>query len=116
MKPKRKLTKISFDFDKAHLAYTSPDQPACSLVDDPVLLKSLEQGKELTVMQMAILTAAGHDVSEVSKSLQTEEAPTPVGEEVNLNKNQEGSNEMTDKKRNHRKTKKFTTRYLCSIW
>lgn len=99
MKPKRKLTKISFDFDNPHLAYTSADQPACSLVDDPVLLKSLEQGKELTINQIAILTEAGHDVSEVSKSLQATEnttSTTPVAEEENLNKNQEGTTLMTD--------------------
>lgn len=81
MKVKRKLTKISFDFDKAHLAYTSEDQGgACSLMNDPILLKSLEQGKELSVEQMSLLEAAGYDISTIGKSM--EEATKPSASET----------------------------------
>ena len=76
-KVKRKLTKISFDFDKAHLAYTSADFPACSMMDDPILLKSLEQGKELTIEQQSLLESIGYDISEVSKSTEMEGSEKP---------------------------------------
>ena len=75
---KRKLTKISFDFDKAHLAYTSSDFPACSMMDDPILLKSLEQGKELSQEQESVLTRMGHDISEVSKSIEATGSTKPL--------------------------------------
>lgn len=94
-KVKRKLTKISFDFDKAHLAYTSTDYPACSMLDDPILLKSLEEGKELTLAQRMTLEAAGHDVSEVGKSTEgVTKSSTSINEGIevdNLNENEEGS-------------------------
>lgn len=97
MKVKRKLTKISFDFDKAHLAYTSGDYPACSLLDDPILLKSLETGKKLTLEQQEILEAAGHDISEVAKSMEEKtKASTSEGKEVDNFKTTEKDDDMSE--------------------
>lgn len=100
-KAKRKLTKISFDFDKAHLAYTSPDNPACSLMDDPILLKALEEGKTLTKQQKAVLESIGYDISEIEKSISDNTKSSTSddeGSEVdNLNKTKEGNDEtMSD--------------------
>jgi len=68
---KRKLTKISFDFDKAHLALTDKSAGgACSLMNTPILLKSLEEGKTLSIEQQSLLEAVGYDVSEVVKSME----------------------------------------------
>lgn len=88
-KVKRKLKKISFDFDKAHLAYTDGSAGgACSLVNDPILLKSLEAGKELSVEQRSLLESMGYDLSEVDKSIEETKkssASNEVSEADNLN-------------------------------
>jgi hypothetical protein len=68
---KRKLTKISFDFDKAHLALTDVSAGgACSLMNNPILLKSLEEGKTLSLKQRSLLESVGYDISEVDKSME----------------------------------------------
>lgn len=68
---KRKLTKISFDFDKAHLALTDKSAGgACSLMNDPIILKSLEDSISLSAEQKRLLKLAGYDVSEVEKSME----------------------------------------------
>jgi len=98
---KRKLKKISFAFDKAHIAYTSKDSPACSLMNDAILFKSLEKGKVLSDTQRAVLKGIGHQISDIDKSIEdgkTPSASTVEGSEVdNLNKTDIGIDEIMSK-------------------
>jgi len=79
MKAKRRL----YDFNVTGIAVTDGSQGgACSLLNEPLLLKSLKGGATLTPEQKAILLEIGHTESEVGKSLTDDKLPLSSSEET----------------------------------
>ena len=84
----RELTKISFDFSGAHLAYTDASQGgAASGLNDPILLKSGEEGYlSLTAEQRELISLIGETPTALIKSVDNlttqKENPTIMGEQV----------------------------------
>lgn len=79
MKAKRRL----YDFNVTGIAVTDGSQGgACSLLNEPLLLKSLRRSATLTPEQKAILLGIGHTESEVGKSLTDDKLPLSSSEET----------------------------------
>jgi len=79
MKAKRRL----YDFNVTGIAVTDGSQGgACSLLNEPLLLKSLRRSATLTPEQKAILLGVGHTESEVGKSLTDDKLPLSSSEET----------------------------------
>jgi len=80
MKAKRRL----YDFNVTGIAVTDGSQGgACSLLNEPLLLKSLKGGATLTPEQKAILLELGHTESGIGKSLVSDnELPPSSSEEI----------------------------------
>jgi hypothetical protein len=100
----RRLVNPHFDFPGSHVAYTEESQGgACSLMNDPIYAeKSLR--RPLSEDQKEILVGLGHNLSELSKSLEDSEKNSGLSSPVNgasqgeqpENKTNEGKNMSED--------------------